>query len=101
MFWYLETKPKPHKTRLQRTQRFYEALHVLIRRSLRCGLKPTATHHQTVAVMVSYDSILCDICKHKVNGEFLGEPNSSPHKMIGAEQPSVSAVAFSSARIFE
>ena len=38
---------------------------VQLHRSLRCGVKLiqiTATHHQTVAVMVTCDLILCDLC---------------------------------------
>ena len=50
---------------------------VQLRRSLHCGVKPTATHCQTVAVMVSY----CVTFVVTVYGEFFGEPNSSPHEM--------------------
>ena len=35
--------------------------------------------------MVSYDSILRDICGDKVCRGFFSEPNSSPHKVRGAE----------------
>ena len=43
------------------------------------------THRQTVAVMVSYDSILCDLHENEVYGEFFGEPNSSPREVRGAD----------------
>ena len=54
---------------------FYEALHADLKshRSQRCGTKLIDTHCKTVAVMVSYDSILyvCDLCGHEVCREFL------------------------------
>ena len=47
-----------------------------------------ATHCKTVAVMVSYDSILqchvCELCGDEVCREFFGEPNSSPHEVSGS-----------------
>ena len=55
-----------------------------------------ATHHQTVAVMESYDSILCDLCGDEVYGEFFIERNSSSHGVRGVEQLPVSVAASSS-----
>ena len=43
--------------------------------------------------MVSYNSILCDVCGDKVYGEFFGEPNSSSHGVTGAEKQPVSVAA--------
>ena len=40
------------------------------------------THYQTVAVMVSYNSILCDLYDENL-WEFFGEPNGSPHEVSG------------------
>ena len=42
-------------------------------RSQCCGVKLIDTHCKTVAVMVSYDSILhvCELCGHEVCREFL------------------------------
>ena len=54
---------------------FYEALHTGLRshRSQRCGVKLIDTHCKTVAVMVSYDSILyvCELCGYEVCREVL------------------------------
>ena len=50
--------------------------------------------------MVSYNSILCDVCGDEVYGEFLGEPNSSSHGVKGAEQL-LSVAASSSVVVFE
>ena len=61
------------------------------------------TDRNSVAVMVSYDSILriCELCGHKVCRVF-GEPNSSPYlKRVRAEQLPVSASASFSMGIFE
>ena len=60
-----------------------------------------ATHHQTVAVMVSYSLILCDLCGDEVYGEFFGELNSSSHGVRGAEQLPVFAATSSSVVGFE
>ena len=42
-------------------------------------------------VMLSYDSILCDLCGDKVYGEFFGEDHM--HGVRGAEQLPVSVAA--------
>ena len=60
-----------------------------------------ATHRQTVAVMVTYNSILCNLCGDEVYGEFLSEPNSSSHGVRGADQLPVSVAASSSVVVFE
>jgi len=56
---------------------------VQLHRSLHCGVKPIYsymyTHHQTVAIMVSYYVTFLVT----VYGEFFGKPNSSPHEMSG------------------
>ena len=66
-------------------QEFYEALHAGLKshRCQRCGVKLIDTHCKTVAVMVSYDSILCvcELCGYEVCRKFYGEPNSSPHEV--------------------
>ena len=49
---------------------------VQLRGSLHCGVKPTATHRQTVVVMVSYYVTFVVT----VYGEIFGEPNS-PHEV--------------------
>ena len=41
------------------------------------------THDQTVAVMVSYNSIYYVTFMMKIYGEFFGEPNGSPHEVSG------------------
>ena len=46
--------------------------------------------------MVSYNLILCDLCGDKVYREFFGEPNSSSHRVRGAEQLPVSVATSSS-----
>ena len=51
--------------------------------------------------MVSYYSILCDLCGDEVYGEFFGEPNSSSHGVSGAEKLPVSVAASSSVVDFE
>ena len=55
-------------------------------RSQCCGVKPIDTHCKTVAVMVSYDTILhvCELGGDEVCREFFSEPNSSPHEMSGS-----------------
>ena len=73
-------------------------------RSLHCGVKQIytiAAHRQTVALMVSYDLILCDFCGDDVYREFFGEPNSSPNEVRCAEELPVSAATSSSAAVFE
>ena len=52
-----------------------------------------------VTAMVSYNLVLCDLCRDKVYTEFFCEPNSSPHELGAAEQPPVSAAASSSAGV--
>ena len=66
----------------------------------RCGVKPIDTHCKTVAVMVSYDSILhvCELCGDKVCREFFSVVHM---KRAGAEQSPVSVAAFFSVDIFE
>ena len=49
--------------------------------------------------MVSYNSVLHDLCGDEVYREFSCEPNSSPHELGAAEQPSVSPAASSSAGV--
>ena len=51
--------------------------------------------------MVSYNSILCDLCGDEVHGEFFGEPNSSLHGVRVAEKLPVSVAASSSVVVFE
>ena len=73
-------------------------------RPLHCGVKQIytiAAHRQTVALMVSYDLILCDFCGVDVYREFFGKPNSSPNEVRCAEQLPVSAATSSSAAVFE
>ena len=64
----------PSKARCK-TCEFYEALHAGLKfhRSQGCGVKLIDTYCKTVAVMVSYDSILhvCELCGHEVCREFL------------------------------
>ena len=52
-------------------------------RSQRCDVKPIDTHCKTVAVMVSYDSVLhvCKVCGDEVCRKFFSEPNTSPHEV--------------------
>ena len=67
-------------------------------RPLHCGVKQIytiAAHRQTVALMVSYDLILCDFCGVDVYREFFGKPNSSPNEVRCAEQLPVSAATSS------
>ena len=63
---------------------FYEALHAGLKshRSQRCGVKLIDTHCKSVAVMVSYDSILhvCELWARSLQRVF-GEHNSSPHEV--------------------
>ena len=71
-------------------------------RSLHCGVKQIftiAAHRQTVALMVSYDLILCDFCGVDVYREFFGKPNSNEVRCV--EQLPVSAATSSSAAVFE
>ena len=49
--------------------------------------------------MVSYDSVLCDLCGDEVYGEFFGEPSSSPRELEGAEQAHTSVAVSSSAAV--
>ena len=56
-----------------------------------CMTYTIAARHQTVALMVSYNLILCDFCGDDVYKKFFGEPNSSPNEVRCAEQLSVSA----------
>ena len=49
--------------------------------------------------MVSYNSVLHDLCGDEVYREFFCEPNSSPRELGAAEQPPVSAAASSSAGV--
>ena len=67
--------------------RLYAQAYEIYHRSQRCGVKPIHTHCKTVAVMVSYDSILhiCEFCGDEVCREFFDEPNSSPHEVSGIE----------------
>ena len=72
----LEAQTKPHKTQVQiKACEFYEALHAVLKshRSQCCGVKLIDTHCKSVALMVSYDSILhvCELCGHEVCREFL------------------------------
>ena len=70
-------------------------------RSLHYGVKQIytiAAHRQTVALMVSYDLILCDFCGVD---EFFGKPNSSPNEVRCAEELPVSAATSSSAAVLE
>ena len=55
----------------------------------------TDTQCKTVAVMVSYDSILhvCELYGHEVCREFLVNPTVVHMKRARAEQPAVSAAA--------
>ena len=82
---------------------YYEALYGLIipNAVVSKPIETIPTHCQTVAVMVSYESILCDLCGDKVYGEFFSEPNSSSHGVRGAEQLPVSVAASSSVVVFE
>ena len=54
-----------------------------------CGVKLIDTQCKTVAVMVSYDSILhvCDLCGHEVCREFLVNAILVHMKQARAEQP--------------
>ena len=67
----LEAQAKPKSKACE----FYEVLHPGLKshRSQCCGVKLIDTHCKTVAVVVSYDSILyvCELCGHKVCREFL------------------------------
>ena len=60
-----------------------------------------ATDRHTDAVMVSYNSILCDLCEDEVYRQFFCEPNGSSHGVRGAEQLTVSVAASSSVVVFE
>ena len=66
-----------------------------------CGVKLIDTQCKTVAVMVSYYSILRELCGHKVCREFLVNPIVVNMKQAGAEQPPISAAASFSVEIFE
>ena len=52
-------------------------------RSQRCGVKLIDTHCKTVAVIVSYDSILhvCELWHEICMWRVFGEHNSSPHEV--------------------
>ena len=71
----LEAQAKPHKTQVQ----FHEALHAGLK-SHRSQRKLIDTHCKTVAVVVSYDSILHvrELCGHSLQRVF-GQHNSSLH----------------------
>ena len=49
--------------------------------------------------MVSYNSVLRDLCADEVYREFFCEPNSSPCELGAAEQPTFSAAASLSAGV--
>ena len=75
---YLEAQTKPHTTQVE-VQVFYETFHVLLNPLESYTVVSNqsrlviASHHQTVAIMASYNLILCDLCGDEVYG---GEPNS-------------------------
>ena len=83
----LEAQAKPHTTQVE-VQVFYEAFHVLLNPLESYAVVSNqsrlaiASHHQTVAIMASYNSILCELCGDEV---YEGKPNSSPHEVRGAE----------------
>ena len=57
--WGLDAQAKPHKTQVQSTSFMRLCIQAYkSHRSQRCGVKPVDTHCKTVAVMVSYDSVL-------------------------------------------
>ena len=76
---------------------FYEALHAGLKshRSQRCGVKLIDTHCKTVAVIVSYDSVLhvCELCGHEVCREFLVNTIVVHMKLVRPEQLPVSVAA--------
>ena len=64
----LEAQAKPHKTQVRL------CIHAYTFYRYQCyGVKLIDTHCKTVAVMVSYDSILhvCELCGHEICREFL------------------------------
>ena len=86
---YLEAQAKPHTIQVE-VQVFYEAFHVLLNPLESYAVVSNqsiyrlaiASHHQTVAIMASYNSILCELCGDEV---YEGKPNSSPREVREAE----------------